>query len=352
MADQEEIRFGILGCGLAAGFHADAVRSVGGAVLAGVYDADPERSAAFAAERGCRAFESFSAFAGSGDIDAVCVCTPSGLHAPNAVSLLEQGKHLLIEKPVAVDEEGAKAILASAERSGKTVGVVSQLRCCPDVRRLKDAIAAGELGDIVSVQLGMLYHRTETYYGTSPWHGTLAMDGGGALINQGIHGVDLLLWLLGRVKRVQSVKATLLHDIEAEDTLCALLEFESGCIGTLNAATSVWPGQPRTLCVCGAKGSAVLTEDRLTEFTVRGGAVHTGCAEATAYLSHSDPGAIPPEAHENVIRDFCAALNEGRRPVSDAVDGCNALSLIRAIYRSAESGSAETPDFIAEEGHI
>ena len=342
----KEIRFGILGCGLAAGFHADAIKSVDGAVLIGVYDADPERSASFAAKYGCRAYGSFRDFAGSEETDAVCVCTPSGLHAQGASALLENGKHLLIEKPIAVDEAGAKTILAAARRSGKTVGVVSQLRCCPDVRRLKDAIAAGELGDVVSVQLGMLYHRTEAYYKKSSWHGTLALDGGGALINQGIHGVDLLLWLLGPVKRVQGVKATLLHDIEAEDTLCALLEFESGCIGTLNAATSVWPGQPRTLCICGTKGSAVLTEDRLTEFTVRDGAAQIDCVESTVWLSHSDPGAIPPEAHENVIRDFCAALNGGRSPVSDAADGYNALSLIRAIYRSAENGSAETPDFV------
>ena len=337
-----------MGCGLAAGFHAAAIGAVEGAVLAAVCDVSLPRAEAFAKKYGCKAYGDIAAFAADPDIDAVCVCTPSGYHADNAEILLRHNKRLLIEKPLAVDLPQANRIIEAAKGKDLTVGVVSQLRCCPDVRQLKEIVASGALGRPVSVQLSMLYHRDEAYYKASAWHGTLALDGGGALINQGIHGVDLLLWLLGPVKRVWAAKATLRHEIEAEDTLAALLEFESGCLCTLSAATSVAHGQPRILTVFGTKGSAVLTEDKLTALVTEDGGMAIENGE-TAYLSHSDPGAIPPEAHQNVIRDFCEALKTGRRPISDLTDGYNALSLIRAAYQAAEAGPC-TPKFIVHHG--
>ena len=339
------IRFGIMGCGLAAGFHAAAIGCVENAVLTGVFDVSFERAQTFAHTFGCTAYHGLAAFAESPEIDAVCICTPSGYHAENAAVLMNSGKNLLIEKPLAVNTAQGRSILRAAAENGRTVGVVSQLRCCPDVQKLKNIIALGTLGRIVSVQLSMLYHRNEAYYRDSAWHGTLAVDGGGALINQGIHGVDLLLYLIGRVKRVSAASATLRHSIEAEDTLAALLEFDNGCLGTLNAATSVFPGHPRTLTVCGTKGSAVLTEDRLTSLVTEKNGVLIGGEESTAYLSHGDPGAIPPEAHENVLRDFCEALRSGRRPVSDAADGYNALALITAAYKAVENGP-QLPEYI------
>lgn len=341
------IRFGILGCGLAAGFHAAAIQTVPGAQLAAVYDVSLPRAQAFASRFGCAAYGDLPAFAADPGIDAVCVCTPSGYHAGNAVSLLRAGKHLLIEKPLAVDLLQAKTVADAAKETRRTVGVVSQLRCCPDVRQLKEIVASGALGRPVSAQLSMLYHRDEAYYKNSAWHGTLALDGGGALINQGIHGVDLLLWILGKVRRISAAKATLRHEIEAEDTLAALLEFESGCLCTLSAATSVAHGQPRTLTVFGTRGSAVLTEDKLTSLVTEEGGQATESGES-GYLSHNDPGAIPPEAHQNVIRDFCEALNEGRRPISDVTDGYNALALISAAYLAAEKGP-QTPVYMERE---
>ena len=345
--ERETVRFGILGCGLAAGFHASAIRAVEGAALQAVCDLSPERAAAFAAKYGCRADSDIAAFAADPDIDAVCVCTPSGYHAENAVYLLRHGKHLLVEKPLAVNEAQAGAILDAAKAHGRTLGTVSQLRCCADVRQLKELVASGALGRPVAAQLSMIYHRDEAYYKNSTWHGTLSLDGGGALINQSIHGVDLLLWILGPVKRVSAAKATLRHAIEAEDTFAALLEFESGCLCTLSAATSVAHGQPRTLTVFGTTGSAVLTEDKLTSLVTEeaGQTIENG---ESAYSSHNDPGAIPPEAHQNVIRDFCCALREGRPPISDGIDGYNALALIRAAYLAAEAGP-QTPAFMSRE---
>ena len=345
--EQTTIRFGILGCGLAAGFHAAAIKATPGTSLSAVCDVSLPRAEAFAASWGCRAYGDMAAFAADPGIDAVCVCTPSGYHAQNAVFLLHNNKHLLIEKPLAVTAAQGEEILRAAKETGRTVGVVSQLRCCGDVRQLKELIESGALGRPVSAQLSMIYHRDEAYYKNSNWHGTLALDGGGALINQGIHGVDLLLWLLGPVKRVSAAKATLLHEIEAEDTLAALLEFESGCLCTLSAATSAAHGYPRTLSVFGTKGSAVLTEDKLTSLVTEEGGVAIEDGE-TAYLSHNDPGAIPPEAHRNVIKDFCEALLKGRRPISDVTDGYNALSLIKAAYLAAEAGP-QNPVYLTRE---
>ncbi|MBQ6163740.1 MAG: Gfo/Idh/MocA family oxidoreductase [Clostridia bacterium] len=344
--DNEKLRFGILGCGLAARFHAAAIRSIPGAETVGVFDGDAERARAFCEEFGGSVYESAEAFFASPEIDAVCVCTPSGYHAENAIAALRGGKHVLIEKPVATDLASAKAILDEARGSGRTVGVVAQLRPCGAVQRIRKALEEEQLGRIVSVQLEMLYHRSEEYYKCSAWHGTRAVDGGGALINQGIHGIDLLLYLLGRVKNVTALTRTLYHHIETEDTAAALLEYENGAIGTIGAATSIYPGSPRRLKICGTKGTITLTEDHITKYYIEGKGSLIGEKEQSDYLSHNDPGAIPADAHIGVIRDFCAAVREGRSPISDLTDGYNALALIRAIYDSAERGERVEPEYI------
>ncbi|MBQ6020584.1 MAG: Gfo/Idh/MocA family oxidoreductase [Clostridia bacterium] len=341
-----ELRFGILGCGLAAGFHAAAIGAVEDARLVGVSDQNAAAAAAFAGKNGCRAFGSAEQMLNGNEIDAVCVCTPSGFHAENAIDALKYGKHVLIEKPVAVSSAQAEALCAAARESDKTVGVVAQLRPCEAVQRIRKALEEEMLGRIVSVQLEMLYHRSEEYYKNSSWHGTRAVDGGGALMNQGIHGIDLLLYLLGGVKSVTALTRTLYHDIETEDTAAALLEFENGAIGTIGAATSIYPGSPRRLKICGTKGTITLTEDHITKFYVEGRGSLIGEKEQTEYFSHNDPGAIPAEAHIGVIRDFCEAVRAGRPPISGLKDGCNALALIRAIYDSAESGKRTEPVFI------
>lgn len=171
----ETLNFGILGCGLAAEFHAAAIAATPGAVLAGACDVDPAKAAAFAEKHGCRSFCDRKMFFESEEIDAVCICTPSGYHAQDAIEALKARKHVLIEKPVAVDPGDARRIAEVAEKSGRTVGVVAQLRLTEAVQRIKKALDEGRLGRIVSVQLEMLYHRSEEYYKKSTWRGTRAI---------------------------------------------------------------------------------------------------------------------------------------------------------------------------------
>ena len=339
-----KLGFGLMGCGVAAGFHANAIMSFDDMTLVGVCDAHRESGETFAQKYGCTAFDSPEALLACEDIDAVCICTPSGLHAEQALAALRAGKHVLCEKPLAVTAHDAALVAKAAEGAGLTVDTVAQLRLTEGVRQLKEALAKGRLGKVTLVQLDMVYHRSDEYYASAPWRGTRAMDGGGALMNQGIHGMDLLLYLLGPVKRVQAAAATLVRPIETEDTAAAVLEFAHGALCTVAAATSVSPGAPRRLRVCGSEGCVTLTEDAITEWAVAGrkAPIPTG----SGYASCDRPEAVPAEAHAGVLRDFADAVRAGRKPVSTAADGHNAVALIESIYRAAASGREQTPAYM------
>ena len=342
---KEQLGFALIGCGVAAGFHARAIAGSPDLTLRGVFDTYQPGAQRFSQAQNTTCYASLEELLADPLVDAVCICTPSGLHAPQAIAALDAGKHVLIEKPLAITEEDGLRVVQAAERQQRIVDVVAQLRCYSAVQQLRDAITQGRLGTITLVQLDMVYYRSEEYYQSSPWRGTWAMDGGGALMNQGIHGIDLLLYLLGPVKQVFSHTRTMARPIETEDTAVSALEFENGAICTVAATTSVYPGSPRRLRVCGTKGTVVLTEDSITEWSVEG-------EDPADYLSNSDyttfnkPEAVPEEAHVAVIRDFANAIRTGGTPISGVQDGYNAVALIQAMYQSSKTGQSLRPSWI------
>lgn len=336
---ERQVRFGVVGCGAIADFHARALARIPGAVLAGAADGLPDAARAFAAKHGAAFLPTPEALFASPDVDVACICTPSGLHAPLGIQAARAGKHVVVEKPMALTLADADALIAAARDADVRLAVISQLRFSPAVQLLKAAIDAGRLGRPVLADLAMAYHRPQDYYDKGGWRGTWAMDGGGALMNQGIHGIDLLLYAMGPARSVSARAATLARRIEVEDTAALVVEFESGALATVQAATSVWPGTPRRLAIRGDAGSIVLEEDAIAAWDLKdpgdGPAPALGRTESGAA---NDPAAIGIEGHVRQLSDMAEAVRTGRAPLVDGTEGRRAVALVLAAYQSAKEG--------------
>jgi predicted dehydrogenase len=246
---------------------------------------------------------------------------------------------VLIEKPIEVTTDRADALILAAQKAGVTLGVIFQDRLKPDVQRLKALVSAGRLGAPILANARVKWYRPPSYYAGSRWRGTRALDGGGALMNQGVHTVDLLLWVFGPVRRVFARTVTGLHAIEVEDTAVAVLEFASGAIGTLEAATSAYPGYSRQIELTGTNGTIKLDGDDLASIDLQdaGDAERpTGVAKVSA--SAASPVVADATAHTRVFEDFVRAIEWGASPACDGASGRQSTALIEAIYQSARTG--------------
>lgn len=331
-----QIGYVIIGCGMISQFHIAAINATPAAKVLGVYDAVPDRCRDFAARNGVRAYASLEEVWSDGTVDAVCICTPSGMHYPQAKAALEHGKHVLVEKPMALSLADCDDMIAAAKERGLVLGVVSQLRFSPAIQQVKQAVDAGVLGRLVCGDLYMKFHRSQDYYDSSQWRGTWAMDGGGALMNQGIHGVDLLQYLAGPVESVFARAKTLARRIEVEDTLSAVTEFRSGAVGVIQATTSMYSGFSRRLELCGEKGTIILEEDKILLWDVADddGRVleNQGAAEVR---SSSDPSQISTNGHARQIGNFNAAILGREELLIDGIEGRKALEIILGAYQSS-----------------
>ncbi len=343
MSSTGTLGYGLVGTGSIADFHAQALSRVEGARLRAVCSRDPEKAAAFAARYGVGAEPDLPALLARRDVDVVCVCTPSGVHSEAVLAALSAGKHVLCEKPLEISVKRIDRLLIAARRCRKLLGVIMPARFGPGARALKVAVEQGRFGRLTLCSAYVKWWRSSEYYSTSSWRGTRVIDGGGALMNQGIHAVDLLQWLAGPVARVQAFSANLAHPaIEVEDTLAATVRFRHGGLGVIECATSCSPGSARRIELCGMNGSAVLEDDRIMrwEFAVptaqdrevlKGG-IPISVGGAT------DPRAIGTEGHRCVFEDMTRAVLEKRAPAVSDGEGKAAVTVIEAIYRSAKIG--------------
>ncbi|NLO37375.1 MAG: Gfo/Idh/MocA family oxidoreductase, partial [Clostridiaceae bacterium] len=258
-----------------------------------------------------------------------------GLHAAQAVQALEAGKHVLIEKPIALNLADSDAISAAAQKQNRLVGVVSQLRFCKAVNDVKAALESSLLGRIVAADLYMKYYRPQTYYAQNAWRGTRQMDGGGALMNQGIHGVDLLRYLCGPVTSIMAQARTLTHDIEVEDTLAAVVTYASGALGVIQATTSGYPGYPRRLEIHGERGSIILEEDTIIQWSIAGQPEKILEIAGHAQHGHQNPEQISSAGHVAQYANFIAALRGQEPLLVDDREGRHALEIIVRAYESA-----------------
>src|SRR6266571_4107274 len=263
------IHIGLIGGGNITETHARAAPAIAGVEIAAIYGTNADKVDRLCREHGGTRYQDFEEFLAHRPMDLVAIGSPSGLHATQGIAAAQRGLHVLTEKPIDISTERADALIEAADRNRVKLGVIFQDRLKPDICKLKQWVTEGVIGKPILADARVKWYRPADYYNNSRWRGTLSLDGGGALINQGVHTVDLLLWLFGDVTRVQAAMKTKLHTIEAEDTLAALLEFESGALGVLQAATSVYPGYPRRLELTGSEGTIIVEHDRIISADLR-----------------------------------------------------------------------------------
>lgn len=332
------LRVGFTGGGNIADTHIRAVREVPGLEAVGVCGRNAAKTGALAAKYGLAAAPSLQALLDASPLDLVCIGSPSGVHAEEIALAASRGCHVLCEKPLDVTLARVDRALEAVERAGVSLGIFFQDRCTPSLIEARDGIAAGRLGRVLLADARCAWWRPPEYYASAAWRGTPDLDGGGALMNQGIHTVDLLLFLLGDVKDVQARAATALHDIEVEDTLVATLAFASGALGTFLATTTAWPGTPRRLEIVGTEGTLSIEHDRIVGWNLKGGAI-AGEALTSGTKSASTPVVADATPHRRVVEDFVVALKEGRCPACDGREGRRSVALAEALYRSARTGT-------------
>ena len=332
--------FGIVGTGVIAAMHAHAIATLPGARLVAVTDVAAGAAAAFAAARGCAAEPDLDALLARADVDVVCVCVPSGLHAEVGIRAARAGKHLVVEKPIDLSLPAADRLIEAARAAGVALTVISQHRFDPGLIELKGLLRDGALGRLVLGEARTKWYRTQAYYDSAGWRGTWAMDGG-SLMNQGVHYVDLLRWCMGPVAEVTAVCTTQAHQIEVEDTALAIVRFSSGAVGTILSSTAAFPGFPQRLEITGTEGTVIVEDGRIVRRAfgagMRAGGGPDGGVGPAGDVG-SDPAAVDVAGHAAQIADLLAAIDEGREPAVGGEAGREALEIVCAVYESARTG--------------
>jgi predicted dehydrogenase len=352
MAVHDMVGFGIVGAGMVADYHRQAIAANAGqgARLVGMGHHNPDRFAQIGAHFGVPCM-SQDELLGHPDVDVVCICTPSGYHAAQSISAARSGKHVLVEKPMALSLCDADAMLAACDEAGVRLGVMLQRRVEPVFSRVYVAIRCGDLGELTLGAITIPYYRPQSYYEQADWRGTWALDGGGVLMNQGIHLVDLLVWYMGDPVQVQAAAATLHRNVEVEDTLAATLRFANGALAAITATTTAAPGFPHRVEVYGTDGGIQVEGESVVRWDLanpRGAWVERPESTAPGGAgAGSDPRGIALTGHIGIVRDFIQALRAGRAPAVDGQQGRRSLAAVTAIYQAAgllSSPSQESED--------
>ncbi len=337
--------FAVVGCGMIAGFHARAIAEIPGAKLLGGYSSRLESAEKFVSEFGGKAYRTFDELLADPAVQVVNICTPSGAHLDPALAAAKAGKHVVVEKPLEITLERCDTIIDACESAGVTLVTIFPSRFSGANLALKAAIDAGRFGRLTLGDTYVKWWRTQEYYDGGGWRGTWALDGGGAYMNQAIHNVDLIYWLMGEVAEVAAVTATLAHErIEVEDTGVAAVRFANGAVGTIAAATSAFPGLLKRTEIHGDQGSAVIEQDsiKLWQFAKEdaGDAAllrQFGAASATQGGA-GDPKAISHLGHRLQLEDLIRSIETGGRPSVDGRQGRKSVEIILAIYESNRAG--------------
>lgn len=339
------VGFGVIGCGMIANFHAKAIAEIRGAKLAACFDMYPASADRLAAETGCTAYHALDEMLADPSVDVVTICTPSGAHMEPALLAAKAGKHVIVEKPLEVTLRRCDRIIDACEKAGVVLATIFPSRFHESSQLIKKAIDKGRFGRLTVGDAYVKWFRTQEYYDSGAWRGTWKLDGGGALMNQAIHSVDLLYWLMGPVKSISAHTSTLAHQrIEVEDVAMATLQFENGALGVIEATTAAYPGALKRIDIHGSTGSAVLEEEDITTWEFQkqtaadekllgrmSGKTETGGGAA-------DPAAIGHHGHAMLFKDVVHAIKTGNKPMVDGHEGRRSVEIILAVYKAAETG--------------
>jgi predicted dehydrogenase len=344
----DQLGFCIIGCGMIARFHARALAEIPGTRVAGLVSRTPANAAKLLEETGtpaCPTFATVEEAVKAPGVDVVVITTPSGAHLEPAVTAAAAGKHVVVEKPLEITGDRCDRIIKACDRHRVKLCTIFPSRFADSNMTLKAAVDAGKFGRLTLGEASNKWWRSQAYYDEGGWKGTLALDGGGALMNQAIHNVDLLLWMMGPAAQVCGLTTTLAHErIEVEDTAVAAIRFRSGALGVLVGTTSVHPGYPKQIAVHGDKGSAVIEQEDVlrwdfTPATPEDEQVKLRfAAKVGASGGAADPKAISHEGHRRQLADFVDAIRTNRPPKVDGREGKRAVDLICAVYESNRTG--------------
>lgn len=335
----------IVGTGMISQFHARAISEVRGAKLIACCDRVAERSEAFGKQVGCTAYSSLKEMLSDPAVDAVSVATPSGAHMEPAVAAARAGKHVIVEKPLEVTLQRCDKIIKACAENGVKLATIFPSRFHDSSQKLKRAVDEGRFGRLTLGDAYVKWFRTQEYYDSGAWRGTWKLDGGGALMNQAVHTVDLLTWLMGPVVEIQAQMATLAHQrIEVEDVATATLRFANGALGVIEATTAAYPGYLKRIELHGDEGTAVLEEEDLKvwDFAKKSrsdAAILKGMQESRSTGGGAaDPAAIGHHGHALQFRDFVSAITQDRTPIVDGHEGRRSVEIVVGIYKAAKSG--------------
>lgn len=337
--------FGIIGCGMIARFHARAIADIRGAKLVGCFDQHFPAAEKLESEFGCRAHKTLKSMLDDPDVTVVTIGTPSGAHMEPAVEAARAGKHVIVEKPLEINLRRCDRIINACEKAGVQLATIFPSRFHESAQLIKRAIDKGRFGKLSLGDAYVKWYRTQEYYDSGAWRGTWALDGGGALMNQAIHSVDLLTWLMGPVEEICAHTALLAHKrIEVEDVAAASLRFANGALGSIEATTAAYPGSLKKIEIHGSTGSAIMVEEDITtwEFAKQtasdkkllermAGKTKTGGGAA-------DPTAIGHHGHTAQFKDVLKAIKSGKPSSIDGHEGRRSVEIILAIYKAAQSG--------------
>jgi UDP-N-acetyl-2-amino-2-deoxyglucuronate dehydrogenase len=333
------LRFGLVGCGVIAPAHARSIEELPGAALVAVCDIIEEKAARLAAEFPAAVYSDYDEMFRRDDLEAVIVLTPSGLHAQVGIAAARAGKHVLVEKPMDVTLEKADALIQACTQAGVKLGVISQHRWDPGLAGLKQAVLADKLGQLNFGGSHTKWYRSQQYYDSGDWRGTWALDGGGALINQSIHYVDLLQYIMGPVEEIHAYCAARAHErIEVEDIAVAAIKFKSGALGLLEGNTSAYPGFCARLDIYGTSGSVIIENDQILEWQLCSGENCPVAPEPVGVIAGSSSKDIWHTPHKRQIEDFVLAVQEDREPLVNGYEGRKPLEIVLAVYESARTG--------------
>jgi UDP-N-acetyl-2-amino-2-deoxyglucuronate dehydrogenase len=331
---KEKLGIAVVGCGMIGTFHLRALQTIPQYNVVGVWDLATETAAALGKSFHIKAYPRFEELLSDPLVDVVDICLPSGLHAEYGCAAAQAGKHVIVEKPIDISFENASRLIESCRDCAVSLAVILQNRFSPSAVKVKQALDQQILGRLLAGEAAVKWFRDPQYYRSSQWKGTKKLDGGGALINQGIHTIDLFLWFLGRIRSLTSLVRTALHPIEVEDLALVMMEFENGALGTITASTALKPGFPERIEIYGEKGSIALESGRIVRWKV------DGCSEE-AYLDalpsgsgSSDPSGIPIENHQSQLTAIAEALLKGAEPPVSGEDALHSLRLILDVYKA------------------
>ncbi len=334
------IGFGIIGCGTIAPWHADSVAKIDGAQLVAVSDVVEEAAQKMGQKYQADWYTDYQQMLAREDVDVLCILTPSGMRKEIVLKAAEAGKHVVVEKPIEVTLERIDQMIEACEKAGVKLAVIFQNRFLPAARKVKEAMEKGKLGKPILGDAYIKWHRTQQYYDSGGWRGTWRYDGGGALMNQSVHTIDLLLWIMGPVESISAKIATLAHKIEVEDLAVATLRFANGALGVIEGSTAISPGFSSRLEIHGENGSVILKGEQVVAWQFKDGEQIPlpFPPEKEASGGQADPTNFSTEGHYLQLKDMVDAVKTGREPLVNGREGRKAVELIQAIYQSAKTG--------------